>query len=68
MLMVEAGVEYAIEYCEGKTKDTLDEDVLFGIINEVAGGKGKATISNYKDEATGTIDNFYMILCDYYDF
>ncbi|WP_426349259.1 DUF3798 domain-containing protein [Alloiococcus sp. CFN-8] len=68
MLMVEAGVEYAIEFCEGNTKDTLDEEVLFGIINKIAGGEGKATISNYEDEAAGTIDNFYMILCDYYDF
>ena len=68
MLMVEAGVNYAIEFCEGRTSDRLDEKVLFNAINELAGGEGKAAISNYQDESVGKLDNFYMILCDFYDF
>lgn len=67
MLMVEAGVQYAIEYCEGRTNGRVDEDVLFPIIDEIVGGEGIATISNYVDNGT-TVENFYLILCDYYDF
>lgn len=67
MLMVESGVKYAIEYCEGRTDGRLDEEVLFSILNEVAGGEGKCTITNYDDNGT-ELENFYMLLCDYYDF
>lgn len=67
MLMVEGGVRYAIEYCEGRTDGRLDEEVLFSILNEVAGGEGKCTITNYDDDGT-ELENFYMLLCDYYDF
>ncbi len=67
MLMVQAGVEYAIEFCEGRTEGRLDEAVLFGIINNIAGGEGKATITNY-NEGGVELDNFYMLLADFYDF
>lgn len=68
MLMVEAGVKYAIEYCEGRTNGTVDEEVFFSIMDEVAGGEGACTITKYQDEAVGELDNFYMILCDFYTF
>lgn len=67
MLMVESGVKYAIEFCEGRTKGTVDEDVLFKIFNEVAGGQ-EVVVSNYKDETKGTLENFYLLLCPFYDF
>ena len=67
MLMVEAGTRYAIEFCEGRTNGRVDEDVLFGLFNEIAGGEGACTVSKYDDNGT-TIENFYMLLCDYYDF
>ena len=67
MLMVEAGVNYAIEFLEGKTEGKLDEKVLSEIINTIAGGEGKAKLSKY--EVGGEpLDNFFLILCDYYDF
>ena len=44
MLMVQAGVEYGIEFCEGRTNGTLDEEVLLGIIKKIAGGEDKASI------------------------
>lgn len=67
MLMVESGVKYAIEFCEGRTNGTVDEDVLFKIFNEVAGGQ-EVIVSNYEDETKGTLENFYLLLCPFYDF
>lgn len=67
MLMVEAGVDYAIEYLEGRTEGRLDEDVLYRIINKIAGGEGSCQITHF-DENGIRLDNFYMILCDFYDF
>lgn len=67
MLMVESGVKYAIEFCEGRTNSTVDEDVLFKIFNEVAGGQ-EVVVSNYEDETKGTLENFYLLLCPFYDF
>lgn len=63
MLMVEAGVEYAMAYAEGKTNGRVDETVLFEKMNAVA----PCTISKYKDDA-GEIPNFYLILSTFVDF
>lgn len=67
MLMVESGVKYAIEYCEGRTEGKVDEKVLFDIFNEVAGGD-EVAVSKYVDEAKGTLENFYLLLCPFYEF
>jgi len=66
MLMVQAGVEYAIEFCEGRTNGRVDEEVLFGIMRNIAGEDMQ--ITNYSDEAVGELDNFYLLLCPFYDF
>ena len=69
MLMVQAGVEYGIEFCEGRTNGTLDEEVLLGIIKKIAGGEDKASIRNLDDEETGEVyKNYFSIMCDYVDF
>ncbi|HHY70000.1 MAG TPA: DUF3798 domain-containing protein [Bacillota bacterium] len=67
MLMVEAGVDYAIEFIEGRTNGRVDEEVLTEIVSRIAGGEGKATLSKYEVDGT-VLDNFFLILCDYYDF
>ncbi|NMA72718.1 MAG: DUF3798 domain-containing protein [Bacteroidales bacterium] len=67
MLMVESGVRYAIEFCEGRTDGRVDEKVLFEIFNEVAGGE-EVTVNKYVDEAKGTLENFYLLLCPFRDF
>ncbi|HPF18713.1 MAG: DUF3798 domain-containing protein [Bacillota bacterium] len=66
MLMIEAGVEYAIAFCEGETSAALDEAVLFEKIKAIGGET--VAISNFVDEAAGELDNFYMLLCPFYDF
>lgn len=65
MLMIEAGVDYAIKYCEGQTNGKLDEEVFFECLK--AKGGEEMTISKYVDGET-TIENFYMLLCPFYDF
>ena len=62
MLMVESGVLYGIEYCEGRTNGRVDTDKLLPIMNEVAGAP--TTVTTY-DEEDGKYDNYFMILCDY---
>ena len=37
MLMVEAGVDYAIEFIEGRTNGRVDEEVLTEIVSRIAG-------------------------------
>lgn len=67
MLMVEAGVDYAIEFLEGRTNGTLDEKVLNGIMDRIAGGEGKAQLTKYNENGV-SLENYYMLLCDFYDF
>lgn len=70
MLMVEAGVEYGIKHCEGQiTPDegkTYNEEALFAEIRAIGGEE--AQITKYSDDAVGELDNFYLILCPFYDF
>ena len=65
MVMVEAAVEYAIQWCDRPEDSTYNEEVLLDKI-KTAGGDG-TTITKYTDEAIGTLDNFYLIRCPYYD-
>ncbi|MFZ5352112.1 MAG: DUF3798 domain-containing protein [Bacillota bacterium] len=71
MMFVQAGVEYAKEYCEGKIKNKVDKDAMARICSEVAGGK-KMTFNTYtgkdKDGKEVKFDNYFMILCDYITF
>lgn len=66
MLMIEAGVEYAIAFCEGETDGRLDEEVLFEKMKAIGGESMQ--ITHFVDEAAGELNNFYMILCPFYDF
>lgn len=66
MMMITAGVEYGIKYCEGQTNGKLDEAVLFECLRAVGGQETQ--ITHYSDETVGELSNFYMILCPFYDF
>lgn len=68
MLIVEAGVDYAIKFCEGSLSGRLDDEAVRDSIHKVAQEYNAVeTVSLYADDE-GEVDNFYMILCDYYDF
>jgi len=66
MMMIEAGVEYGIQWCEGKIADKCDEAALVSIMKELAGDE--MTVTHYSDDTTGELDNFFMILCPFYNF
>lgn len=71
MLFVEAGVEYAKDWTEGKIKAKNDKDALMKKASEIAGGK-KMQFTTYQgtDKAGKTVkfDNFYMVLSDFVTF
>ena len=66
MMMIEAGFNYAKKWIEGEITDRCDVDALLAEMQALAGDG--VTLTAYSDEANGTIDNFLMILCPYYDF
>ena len=66
MMMIEAGVEYAIKWAKGEITSRCDEAALLAEMKKIA---GEATsISHYSDEASGELANFFMILCPFYNF
>jgi len=69
MLMVEAGVEYAVKYVQGETNGSFDDAAVREAIKTVTenGYNTSANVSLYADDE-GEVENYYMILCDYYDF
>ena len=66
MMMIEAGVEYAIKYIEGDITERCDEEALLAEMKLIAGDA--TTISHYSDESTPELENFFMILCPFYEF
>lgn len=66
MMMIEAGVEYAIKWAKGEITSRCDEAALLAEMKKIAGDA--TTITHYSDEASGEINNFFMILCPFYTF
>ncbi|MBA4347495.1 MAG: hypothetical protein C0413_01390 [Clostridiales bacterium] len=65
MAMVEGGVLYAIEFCEGRTNGRIDAAVLETCFKTAAGEGCKLTTFN---EGGVTLDNFFMVMGEYYNF
>ncbi len=66
MMMIEAGVEYGIKWCEGEITDRCDEAAL---IKEMKAISGEATTVTHYDQGKDTeLNNFFMILCLFYNF
>ena len=66
MMMIEAGFNYAVKWIEGDITERCDEEALLAEMKAISGDA--TTISHYSDEATGELDNFFLILCPFYDF
>ena len=66
MMMIEAGVEYGIKWVEGEITERCDEAALLAEMQKIAGEE--TSITKYSDEASGEIENFFLILCPFYDF
>ena len=66
MMMIEAGFNYAVKWIEGDITERCDETALLAEMKAISGEA--TTITHYSDEATGELDNFFLILCPFYDF
>jgi hypothetical protein len=68
MLMIDAGVRFAIEYAEGRITDPNDTEAFRRVINEAAAARdvGEVAVTYYDEEVT--LENFLMLLCPYWDF
>ena len=66
MMMIEAGVEYGIKWCEGKITDRCDEAALLAEMKAIAGDE--TTVTHYDAGKDTELDNFFMILCPFYNF
>ena len=66
MCMIEAGFEYATKWIKGEITERCNMEKMTAIFSELAGGE--ATITCYEDETVGKLDNFFMILCPFYNF
>lgn len=66
MMMIEAGFNYGMKWAEGEITDRCDEEALLAEMRALAGDE--TTITHYSDDTVGELDNFFMILCPFYDF
>ena len=66
MCMIEAGFEYATKWINGEIAERCNMTEMTNIFSELAGGE--ASITCYEDETVGKLDNFFMILCPFYNF
>ena len=68
MLMIDAGVRFAIKYAEGQV-ERGDVEAFIATINEAAAARnvGELTVSNYNEDGVN-LPNFLMLLAPYWDF
>jgi hypothetical protein len=66
MVMIEAGFNYAEKWIKGEITERCDKAAFLAEVQAIAGEA--AALSNYSDEASGEIANFFMILCPFFDF
>ena len=66
MVMIEAGFNYAQKWIEGTVTERCDKEAFLNEIKAIAGDA--ASLTEYSDETVGTLNNFFMILCPFYDF
>ena len=66
MMIIEAGVEYAIKYCKGEITERFNEEALLAELKKIGGEDVKW--SSYVDADAGELKNFKMISAPFYDF
>jgi len=69
MLMIDAGVRYAIKFAEGEITDRSDVEAFKVALNEAAAARnlGEIAVISY-DEDGVSLPNFLMLLAPFYDF
>ena len=69
MLMIDAGVRFAIKFAEGEVTDPKDTEAFIASLNEAsaARGLGNLTVTNFNEDGIN-LPNFLMLLAPFYDF
>ena len=68
MLIIEAGVAYAIDYLEGRTNGRVDPEAVQRALDTVAAEYGTSvSVSNFEDD-NGVVDNMFLLLGAFYNF
>lgn len=68
MLMIEAGVDYCVRFCEGEFSGRHNDAEIRKSIDKVADEYHTSATLSYYADSDGEVDNFYMILSEYVDF
>ena len=66
MMIIEAGVEYAIKWCKGEITEKFDEAAMLAELQKIGGEEVRW--SSYVDTDAGELKNFKMIIAPFYDF
>lgn len=64
--IIEAGFQYGLKWVEGEITQRCDEAALTEELQNLA--EGELQITKYQDDEKGTMDNFFLISCPFYDF
>ena len=69
MLMIDAGVRYAIKFAEGEVTNPRDVEAFKQTLNEAAAARnvGDITVTSYNEDGVD-LPNFLMLLAPFYDF
>ena len=67
MLFVEAGVEYAMKYLDGKTDGIVDDDAIIETLQECAGDV-KVDVNKHVDAEGNESPNHYLVTADFVTF
>ena len=69
MLMIDAGVRYAIKFAEGEITNPSDVEAFKQALNEAAAARnvGNITVTSYNEDGVD-LPNFLMLLAPFYDF
>ena len=69
MLMIDAGVRYAIKFAEGEITNPRDVEAFKATLNEAAAARsvGEVAVTSYNEDGVD-LPNFLMLLCPFYDF
>ncbi len=68
MLMIEAGTDYAMRWVNGEFTERHDDAQLRASIDKISQEYDTASTLSYYADANGELDNFYMILSEFYNF
>ena len=69
MLMIDAGVRFAIKFAEGEITNPQDIEAFKQCLNEAAAARnvGDITVTSYNEDGVD-LPNFLMLLAPFYDF